>query len=72
MPENQTTEANDDMVEGYVDGLDLNAPEPSANRSHSYRHGFARARDDRLHRYSGSAAHLRQWAKEAMERDRNV
>ena len=32
--------ANAEMVEGYMDGYDLNEPEPSANRSHSYRHGF--------------------------------
>jgi hypothetical protein len=33
--------ANEEMVQGYMDGYDLNAPEPSANRSYSYRHGFA-------------------------------
>jgi hypothetical protein len=40
-------EANADMLEGYHDGLDLSSPEPSANRSHSYRHGFANGRSDR-------------------------
>ncbi len=39
--------ANDEMIQGYRDGLDPNNPEPSANRSHSYRHGFANGRDDR-------------------------
>jgi hypothetical protein len=39
--------ANDDMVEGYRDGFDLSAPEPSANRSESYRHGFANGRADK-------------------------
>ncbi len=39
--------APDDMVEGYKDGLDLSSPEPSGNRSHCYRHGFANGRDDR-------------------------
>lgn len=40
-------EVNADMVDGYMDGFDLNSPEPSANRSRSYRHGFANGRDDR-------------------------
>lgn len=39
--------ANDEMVEGYRDGFDLDAPEPSANRSRSYRHGFANGRADK-------------------------
>lgn len=36
--------ANDEMVQGYFDGLDLTSPQPSANRSRSYRHGFANGR----------------------------
>lgn len=39
--------ANEEMVEGYRDGLDMGSPEPSDNRSASYRHGFANGRDDR-------------------------
>lgn len=39
--------ANDEMVQGYMDGFDLSSPAPSANRSHSYRHGFAAGRSDR-------------------------
>jgi hypothetical protein len=39
--------ANDEMVRGYLDGLNLSNPEPSANRSRSYRHGFASGRADR-------------------------
>jgi len=35
------------MVQGYMGGLDLNQPEPNANRSRSYRHGFVNGRDDR-------------------------
>lgn len=31
----------DDFREGYRDGRDPDAPEPSANRSASYRHSFA-------------------------------
>lgn len=40
--------ANDEMVQGFLDGYDLDCPEPSDNRSHSYRHGFKAARNDRL------------------------
>jgi len=35
------TDTMDEFMLGYIDGGDLNAPEPSANRSHSYRHSFA-------------------------------
>lgn len=38
-----------DMIDGYVDGLKPDNPEPSANRSRSYRHGFANGRDDLAH-----------------------
>lgn len=41
--------ANAEMVEGFLDGYDLNAPEPSSNRSHSYRHGFRNGRADKIH-----------------------
>jgi hypothetical protein len=35
------------MMDGYMDGLDISSPEPSGNRSQSYRHGFANGRYDR-------------------------
>ena len=35
-----------EMVDGYFDGLDPDAPEPSENRSESYRHGFRSGRAD--------------------------
>lgn len=35
-----------EMLEGYWDGL-RGEPEPGANRSHSYRHGWKNGRDDR-------------------------
>ncbi len=38
--------AQDEMVEGYMDGLDASNPEPSTNRSAAYRHGFQSGRDD--------------------------
>lgn len=30
-----------EFMAGYMDGRNLDAPEPSANRSHCYRHSFA-------------------------------
>ena len=41
-------EANADMIEGYMDGYDLTAPEPSANRSFSYHHSFWIGRAEKL------------------------
>lgn len=51
-----------DMVEGYIDGGDLNNPEPGPNRSPAYRHGFANGRDDANGRPRASAATLRAQA----------
>jgi hypothetical protein len=69
----QTTQpANADMVEGYRDGFDLSSPEPSDNRSHSYRHGFANGRDDRAGKPRGSYTELVRMADLAMEKDRNI
>jgi hypothetical protein len=42
--------ANDEMVRGYLDGRNLDCPEPSDNRSASYRHGFLNGRDEILGR----------------------
>lgn len=61
--------ANAEMIEGYKDGLDLNNPEPSDNRSHSYRHGFANGRDDRRGKPRASYADLVRMAEEAMDKD---
>lgn len=41
-------EANTDMVQGYLDGRNIDNPEPSANRSRSYRHGFKVGRNEKL------------------------
>jgi hypothetical protein len=63
--------ANDEMVQGYLDGYNLIAPEPTGNRSNSYRHGFMVARLDKgimAHAY-WPAEHLRKLADEAMEAD---
>ena len=64
--------ANDEMVEGYRDGLDLSVPEPSDNRSHSYRHGFANGRDDRAGKPRGSRAELEEMGNLSMEKDRKI
>jgi hypothetical protein len=72
--EHETTSqpANDDMLQGYLDGFDLSSPEPSSNRSHSYRHGFANGRDDRHNKPRASASEIRRLATEATEADRNA
>jgi hypothetical protein len=59
----------DEMLHGYLDGLDPDSPEPNANRSHSYRHGFANGRDDRRGDSRASAAALRLMAEEARQKD---
>lgn len=61
--------ANDEMRQGYRDGFDLSTPEPSSNRSHSYRHGFANGRDDRAYKPRASAQTLREMADVAMSMD---
>lgn len=62
--------ANEEMVSGYMDGYDLNAPEPSANRSHSYRHGFMVGRAEKSGGKSpASFDRLTKLADEAMAKD---
>ena len=61
--------ANEEMVQGYLDGLDLDSPEPSLNRSHSYRHGFANGRDDRRGQSRDSYHNLVKMADIAMASD---
>jgi hypothetical protein len=58
-----------EMLDGYFDGLDLNSPEPSGNRSASYRHGFLNGRDDRKGRPRDSYANLLLQAEIAMAID---
>jgi hypothetical protein len=58
-----------EMLQGYLDGLNLDNPNPSSNRSHSYRHGFANGRDDRRKKPRASASTLREWADDAIEKD---
>jgi len=61
--------ANQEMIDGYVDGLDLSSPEPSANRSRSYRHGFENGRSDRNHQFIEHADIRRDKADAAMAAD---
>jgi len=62
--------ANADMIEGYRDGWDLSAPQPSGNRSASYCHGFMCARIDKgLVKWTGSPSELERLADEAMIAD---
>lgn len=57
----------DDIVEGYLDGLSPDNPEPSNNRSAGYRHGFANGRDDLRKEPRDSAANLRLEANAIIE-----
>ena len=66
--------ANDEMVQGFMDGYNLDNPEPSDNRSNSYRHGFKAGRNDVLPEkqkpfYGMSTDEILQLADEAMELD---
>lgn len=62
--------ANDEMVEGYLDGLKDDRLEfPASNRGHSYRHGWLNGRDDRTRNPRASAAELRVQADLAMAAD---
>lgn len=65
-------EAEDDMVLGFRDGYDLNAPWPSNNRSHSYRHGFTNGRRDKGIIKDGlTAQELRERAEQCIRIDTN-
>ncbi len=65
----KTKPANDEMIQGYMDGYDLTAPEPSTNRSYSYRHGFIVGRAEKKRRRLPNADVLRAAADAAMEKD---
>lgn len=64
-------EANDEMVEGYMDGLkDDRLDMPASNRSASYQHGWLNGRDDRVRKPRASATELRVLADLAIAYDR--
>jgi hypothetical protein len=58
-----------EMVDGYLDGLDSDAPEPSENRSESYRHGFRSGRADCGRPRAESFDATRRAADRAIEKD---
>lgn len=60
----------DDMLEGYNDGRNPDSPEPSANRSDSYRHGFQNGRDDLRNQPRAGARELRRQGDEAIAKDK--
>lgn len=72
MEKTKTTPANAEMIEGFMDGYDLSNPEPSENRSHSYRHGFRSGRADKGFSRKESYGQVLAMAKDAMRKDANV
>ena len=60
---------NSEMIQGFLDGAVMDNPEPSENRSHSYRHGFRAARIDRGVYPRWNAEEARTLAKKAMMLD---
>lgn len=69
-PEALAQLAEEERYQGFMDGSRPDCPEPSANRSASYRHGFACARADRANKpaFGGAAAAL-EAARLAEEED---
>lgn len=41
-------DVHQDYVEGYMDGYNLDCPEPNDNRSERYRHSFAIGRAEKM------------------------
>lgn len=68
--ESEVAEANQEMIDGYIDGFDLSNPDPSDNRSRSYRHGFANGRADKTGKLRPYPIdEIRRLADEAMAAD---
>lgn len=67
-----TPQANAEMIEGFMDGYNLSNPEPSENRSHSYRHGFRSGRADKGFPRKESFEQVMSMAEDAMRKDENV
>lgn len=61
--------AQDEMVEGYMDGRDGDAPQPPDNRSRAYKHGFQSGRDDLARLPSAPYAVRRAQAEEILRDD---
>lgn len=64
--------SDEEISEGYRDGRNPDSPEPSTNRSHSYRHGFANGRDDMNKRPRATADFLRAAAIAAASADEEI
>lgn len=60
---------SDEFVHGYMDGRDPISPEPSANRSHRYRHSFAIGRAEIEGRVIGTYEQAIAAAEEAERKD---
>jgi len=61
--------ANEEMIAGYFDGRIAHNPEPSDNRSRSYRHGFIAGRSDLERKPRYSFDEMQRMADEAMDAD---
>jgi hypothetical protein len=56
------TFADDEILQGYRDGLDPCSPKPTGNRTPAYCHGWLNGRDDLSQSPRASAATLRSAA----------
>lgn len=63
--------SDSEFVEGYRDGRNLDSPEPSANRSHRYRHSFAIGRAELANKPIPYPTAIRM-ADEARQRDQSA
>lgn len=70
----QPTEADRDILEGYLDGSKDDRTEfpSSSNRSPAYRHGWENGRDDRLRKPRAYAQQLRDEADEIIKREQQL
>jgi len=67
------TWAEQEMMDGFLDGLSADSPKPSSNRSLSYRWGFTNALRDRgLHARFKSAERARRIAVYILRRDNRM
>jgi hypothetical protein len=60
-----------EMILGYIDGRKANSPEPSDNRTRSYRHGFKAGRNDLNPDPFLTADAMRKLAEDAYKLDTN-
>lgn len=61
-------DCDSEMLAGYWDGW-RGEPEPGANRSNSYRHGWRNGRDDRHKSPRAPSSYIREEASAAVEAD---